>query len=278
MTPKAHGSLRLIFLTTLDFFMARLFRLISLAFVLMVPSLLIVLLTAGRGFSILHHGVLALLHAVAMMIIASWSICIAQDLQNGNSTPFRSLMRRTIHPPLSREARQMQRFWIPFSLLFSVFLSIAVFGFLGRFSPLLLLLLTPAWPLLSLLVLVSCRIKGERSFVQGASENAGGGRKRQPAFFQTDHTRPLTVLAPNRSDKTAVASARTNPAGFEWTENNRQALMMDILSGQLNFEDARKRYGLSTEELKSWMKDFLQQNQAPHDSDHDEEIDPHLPA
>jgi len=88
----------------------------------------------------------------------------------------------------------------------------------------------------------------------------------------------MSSFIPRAADATVAAVAETNPAGFIWTENNRQALMMDILSGQLNFEDAQKKYGLKTKDLKKWMKDYLQQNQAPSDQERDLDRDPDLPA
>jgi len=141
---------------------------------------------------------------------------------------------------------------------------------LYRLTPVLYLLLPPLMPFLALIVITRDRL---------SAEFTAPPRPESKNILNTDRTRPMSSFAPPAAaDQTVSAVANTNPAGFTWSEENRQALLLDIITGHITFEKARKRFGLKIEELQSWLDEYMRQNQAPQKKQDDIPGDGNIPA
>lgn len=268
---SAQISLSLIVLSAWDIYLARFFLLLSLAYTLVVPALLLSMLALSlnlqRSVAILIP--LFALQFLALLLTGRWCARIDRDIRSGDGTVYSSLLRKIpksscFHTPTSPPAS-----WQVISVLIS--LTVPALGFtpLARLIPLLYTLLTPLLPLLALIVITARRLNREIPAQRQAVPASGNGQAAAPDILGSDRTRPMTGLATPGStmaDQTVAAAADTNPAGWKWTDNNRQALMMDILAGRLSTEEACERFKLPADDLQAWLDDFMRQNQAPADA------------
>jgi hypothetical protein len=222
------------------------------------------LLLTGLGISGILLLPIAVLLVTALGLIGRWTMRVETDILSGNLTSFRSLRLN-----LPTRETSPNRAWTLFSLAAIGAFCLAV-STLGPMAPLLALtLLAPIWPLWVLICGSRRRLDRIRSTDPGSELPGSDITYLAAPPPNADVTRPLSSLKTSYPDATVAASAQTNPSGFFWTPENRQALMMDILAGHLNLEDAKKRFGLKTEELKAWMQDFMRQSQAPGVADRD---------
>ncbi len=261
----------LVLLSTRDIFAARFFLLISTTYLLMAAPILVALIAAGRSGSIPLFSTLTMLHFCAMILIGNICNQIDVDIHSGNASSFRTLWLNLFTKKPTGSILQSRKGWFVLSLFASLFIPVTFFISQERFLPLLLLLISPLWPFLSLLGITRKRLVADYGSDESASLENHHSRE---TILNSDRTRPMSSFTPGGSGDTVIASAQTNPSDFIWTEDNRQALMMDILSGYISFEDARNRYGLKNEDLKAWMKEYMQQNQSPQEQNQEQLKDP----
>lgn len=225
--------------------------------VMALPLCLSWALVTRLFFSPVLLVILGILTALALLLIGRWTARVEEDILGGNPTTLYFL----IHNP-GRQTPPWNPAWLILSLIVSgVFSLTAGFGSTGLL--ILLSLLTPLWPLPVLLCTARQRLEKTRRPAPPSDRSPDDITYLAAPPDTSDITRPLSTLQMKYPDATVAAVSETNPSGFQWTAENRQALMMDILAGHLNLEDAKVRYGLKSEELKTWMKDFMRQDQAP---------------
>ena len=265
----------LIFLSAWDIFKTRLFLLTVLSYLVMLPPLLLNLVARDKSVqrSLIILAALFLLLLGACALIGRWSAQTEKDVRGGNATSFRSLWNqsfgKTFHRPLARP---------PFTWRISAFLICLGIPMLNLcplqdLTPLLYLLLPPLLPLLCLIFITRVRLKTEFS-----SPSPTVKRSEPDLVLNTDRTRPMSSFAPAAADETVSAQAGTNPAGFSWSPENRQALLLDLLTGHINYEEASRRFGLKIQELQSWMEEYMRQDQSPEQNRADIPENPQKPA